>query len=216
MSGKDLKRIREQRELSLDDVAEAVGLSASQISRFESEQREPRLKEIVGIADFLGVLPAEIYPELASLADGFKERPAVVVKKPDRNPQLPGIPVFAAAEGGKGELVISTDPLDYVTRPWYLGEVQDAYAVVVTGDSMEPAYDSADIAIINPRLSYLRGKDHIFTMKSEDGTFRAMLKRLVKATDDEWIVEQFNPPKQFALQRSEWSEAKRVVGKYSG
>lgn len=216
MSGKDLKRIREQRDLSLEDVAEAIGLSSSQISRFESEQREPRLTEIIGMADFMGVLPAEIYPELAKLADEFKERPTIVVKKQDRNPALPGIPVFAAAEGGEGELVISTDPLDYVTRPWYLGEVQDAYAVIVTGESMAPAYEPADIAIVNPRLSYLRGKDHIFTTKSDDGTFRAMLKRLVKATEDEWVVEQFNPPKQFSLPRSVWSDAKRVVGKYAG
>lgn len=216
MSGKDLKRIREQRDLSLEDVAEAIGLSSSQISRFESEQREPRLTEIIGMADFMGVLPAEIYPELAKLADEFKERPTVVVKKQDRNPALHGIPVFAAAEGGEGELVISTDPLDYVTRPWYLGEVQDAYAVIVTGESMAPAYEPADIAIVNPRLSYLRGKDHIFTTKSDDGTFRAMLKRLVKATEDEWVVEQFNPPKQFSLPRNVWADAKRVVGKYAG
>jgi transcriptional regulator with XRE-family HTH domain len=216
MSGKDLKRIREQRDLSLDDVAEAVGLSSSQISRFESEQREPRLGEIVSMANFLGVSPAEIYPELAKLADEFKEKPVTVVKKQDRNPTLPGIPVFAAAEGGNGELVVSTDPLDYVTRPWYLGEVQDAYAVVVTGESMSPAYEPADLAIVNPRLSYLRGKDHVFTMQSEDGTFRAMLKRLVKATEDEWVVEQFNPPKQFSLPRNRWSSARRVVGKYSG
>lgn len=216
MSGKDLKRIREQRDLSLDDVADAIGVSSSQISRFESEKREPRLTEIIGMADFMGVLPAEIYPELAKLADGFKERPEIVVKKPDRNPPLPGIPVFAAAEGGQGELVVSTEPLDYVTRPWYLGEVQDAYAVVVTGESMVPAYEPADIAIVNPRLSYLRGKDHIFTAKSDDGSFRAMLKRLVKVTDDAWLVEQFNPPKQIKLPRSVWGEAKRVVGKYSG
>jgi transcriptional regulator with XRE-family HTH domain len=216
MSGKDLKRIRDQRDMNLDDLAEAVSLSSSQISRFESEQREPRLSEIIAMADVLGVVPADIYPELAKLADEFKEKPTIVVKKPDRNPPLPGIPVFAAAEGGQGELVISTDPLDYVTRPWYLGEVQDAYAVVVTGESMAPAYEPTDIAIVNPRLSYLRGKDHVFTMQSEDGSFRAMLKRLVKATDDEWIVEQFNPPKQFSLPRSVWVGAKRVVGKYSG
>jgi transcriptional regulator with XRE-family HTH domain len=216
MSGKDLKRIREQRELSLDDVAEAVGLSGSQISRFESEQREPRLTEIIDMAEFLGVSPADIYPELAKLAGEFKAKEPTVVKKPDRNPSLPGIPVFAAAEGGKGELVISTEPIDYVTRPWYLGEVQDAYAVVVTGESMVPAYEPSDIAIVNPRLSYLRGKDHVFTMKSEDGSFKAMLKRLVKVTEDEWLVEQFNPPKQIKLPRNVWGGAKRVVGKYSG
>lgn len=126
------------------------------------------------------------------------------------------LPVFAAVEGGDGDLVVSTEPVDLVPRPWYLGEVKDGYGVIVTGESMYPAYEPGDTAIVNPRLPYLRGKVHIFTCESENSHFRASIKVLVKVTQTEWIVEQHNPPKQFALPRSIWTHARRVVGKYNG
>lgn len=126
------------------------------------------------------------------------------------------LPVYAAVEGGSGELVVSTDPIDLVPRPWYLGEVKNGYAIVVTGESMSPVYEPGDMVIINPRITYLRGKDHVFTTNSEDGHFKATIKRLVGVSETHWKVEQFNPPKVFSLDRAVWVNAKRVVGKYSG
>jgi phage repressor protein C with HTH and peptisase S24 domain len=126
------------------------------------------------------------------------------------------LPVFAAVEGGPGELVVSTDPIELVPRPWYLGEVRNGYAVYVTGESMVPVYEPGDMLIINPRLPYMRGKDHIFTTLTEDGQFRATVKRLVSVTEKEWKVQQFNPPRTFGLPRSVWVEARRIVGKYTG
>lgn len=125
------------------------------------------------------------------------------------------LPVYAAVEGGPGELVVTTDPIDLVPRPWYLGEVKDGYAVLVTGDSMSPIYDPGDMIIINPRLPFMRGKDHIFATERDDGHFKAMVKRLVSSNSQEWQVEQFNPSKVFKLQRAEWTTARRVVGKYN-
>ena len=126
------------------------------------------------------------------------------------------LPVFAAVEGGDGDLVISTEPVDLVPRPWYLGEVKDGYGVIVTGESMVPAYEPGDTAIVNPRLPYMRGKVHIFTCESDNSHFRATIKTLVKVTETDWVVEQHNPPKTLSLPRSIWTHARRVVGKYNG
>lgn len=73
MSGKKLREVRKAKGFSLEKLAESVGISTAQISRFESEKREPRLKEIGIIADTLNVDVSEIYPELISAketADG--------------------------------------------------------------------------------------------------------------------------------------------------
>lgn len=129
---------------------------------------------------------------------------------------LRDLPVYAAAEGGEGALVVSVDPIDMVPRPWYLGEVREGYGVLVTGESMSPEFEPGDMAIVNPKLPHMRGKVHIFATERDDGHFLATIKRLVRATATEWIVEQHNPPKTFSLQRSVWTTARRVVGKYSG
>lgn len=126
------------------------------------------------------------------------------------------LPVFAAVEGGDGDLVVSTEAVDLVPRPWFLGEVKDGYGVIVTGESMVPAYEPGDIAIVNPRLSYMRGKTHIFTAEGENSHFKATIKRLVAVTETDWVVEQFNPPKKFNLPKSVWTHARQVVGKYNG
>ena len=124
--------------------------------------------------------------------------------------------VFAAAEGGTGEMIVSQDPIDFVPRPWYVQHVKEAYAVVVVGDSMEPVFEPGDMAIVNPKAPLIREKDAIFIATTNGGDWRATIKRLVKSSEKEFIVRQFNPAKELKLSRSEWQTAYRVVGKYNG
>ena len=128
--------------------------------------------------------------------------------------------VFAAVEGGPGEMVVSTDPIELVPRPWYLKNVKDGYAVLIVGESMVPAFEPGDMAVVNPRLAPMRGKDVILVRGEEEGEFRASIKRLVSWTATHWNLLQFNPPRgekaEFTLSRKEWPKALRVVGKYTG
>ena len=55
MARSDLQRTRKSAGLTQEQLAEAVGLSVSQISRFETGDRYPRVAEIQKIAAFLRV-----------------------------------------------------------------------------------------------------------------------------------------------------------------
>lgn len=55
MSVETLKALRIARRLTLEEVADRVGLSVSQISRFEAGLREPRQSEIARLADLYDV-----------------------------------------------------------------------------------------------------------------------------------------------------------------
>jgi phage repressor protein C with HTH and peptisase S24 domain len=127
--------------------------------------------------------------------------------------------VFAAAEGGAGEMVVDTDPIEVVPRPWFVKNVRDAYAVLIVGESMAPAYEPGHMAIVNPRLPAIRGEDAIFVRSEHDGDFTATIKRLVRSTDTAWVVQQFNPPAgqpaEFELPKDLWPKAYRVVGRYN-
>lgn len=55
MLGEQLRRLREQRDLFQKEVAEAVGISHVQLSRYESEVRAPDHATLVKLAEFYGV-----------------------------------------------------------------------------------------------------------------------------------------------------------------
>ena len=143
---------------------------------------------------------------------GFVPEPAFL----DRTDRLN---VFAAAEGGPGEMVVDTDPIEIVPRPWFVRNVRDAYAVLIVGESMAPAYEPGHMAIVNPRLPAIRGEDAIFVRSEHDGDFTATIKRLVRSTETAWVVRQFNPPAgqpaEFELSKEIWPKAYRVVGRYN-
>lgn len=160
------------------------------------------------------ILPARIFAAGSDISRAASDLTSVEVLG-ERD-----LKVFAAVEGGDGEMVINADPIDIVQRPWYLKNVRDGYAVLVVGDSMIPAFEPGDIAVVNPRLPPMKNVDMIFIAGDERGEFRASIKRLLRWSPDEWFVLQFNPAlgkdREFALSRDEWPKALRVVGKYYG
>jgi len=206
-SGEDIKRAREARGMSQSALASAVGITQPAIKKIESGQTL-RSRYTIEIARFLGLdgVDSPAQPQ------GYRPPPEVFG---DRD-----LPVYSAAEGGPGEMVVSTDPIDIVPRPWYMREVRDGYAVLIVGDSMEPVFEPGDMAIVNPRLPAMRNKNTIFVTGEHGGAvggeFRATVKRLVRWDQRSWYVRQYNEPKEFALERREWPLALRVVGKYEG
>lgn len=126
------------------------------------------------------------------------------------------LPVYSSAEGGQGTMVVNTDPIEWVPRPWYLGNVRDGYAVLVVGDSMEPVFEAGDMAVVNPRLPPRKDKNVVLVSRESEGEFVATIKRLLGWTDKDWKLRQFNPRRDFTLSKKEWPKALRVVGKYDG
>lgn len=212
--GNNLKTLRESRGWTHDEAADALGISRGGFIKLERGERRLNERTITLAAKAFDVSRAEVIRD-----DGFTE-PTSGYRPP---PQFLGerdLRVFAAAEGGPGQMVISTEPIELVPRPWYLKDVKDGYAVLIVGDSMVPVFEPGDIAVVNPRLAPMRGKDTIFVTGESRGEFTATIKRLLRWNDRDWAVRQFNPPSgqkaEFALPRKAWPKALRVVGKYYG
>ena len=58
--GENLKRLRTQRRLSLRAVANAVGVTAPAVSRWEKGEARPRPPKLKALADLFEVLPSEL------------------------------------------------------------------------------------------------------------------------------------------------------------
>ena len=201
---------------SLSSLSKKLGKNHAYLQQFVKRHVPAELPEGIR-AELAGLLSVE---EM-KLRGPTAELAAKAVSSSGQRPPLQflgerDLPVYASAEGGAGTMVISTDPIEMVPRPWYLGNVREGYAVLVIGDSMEPSFEAGDLAVVNPRLPPMRNKNVILVADEHEGGFTATIKRLLGWTDREWRLRQFNPKKDFALPRKEWPKALRVVGKYDG
>ncbi|RYE81115.1 MAG: helix-turn-helix domain-containing protein [Hyphomicrobiales bacterium] len=126
-----IREFREQAEVSQEQLADAVGISVSQISRIERDEREPRLDEIMKISHRLGVAVAILIGE---------------EDEPDPVPVVGRI-------GAGGSIDTSTEqfdlasPLYEIEPPFSLPD--DALALEIYGESMWPRYDHGDVIIVS-------------------------------------------------------------------
>ena len=65
-----LRRAREKKRLSLDDLARATGISTSTLSRLESAQRKPSLELLIPITTALGMIPNSNQPAILAASPG--------------------------------------------------------------------------------------------------------------------------------------------------
>jgi len=89
------KEIREQSALTLEELSERVDISVSQLSRFESGTREPRVGELLRIASKLRV-PWQEFIEAGTT--GWMSVPLISFVSAGQLTSVPAAEVFADAE----------------------------------------------------------------------------------------------------------------------
>lgn len=107
------------------------------------------------------------------------------------------IPLYGHAVGGvDGEFVLNGNKLDDITAPPSLLGIHGAYAVTVSGDSMEPRYEDGETLFLDPQKRVSKG-DYVVAQiqQEENGPVLAFIKRFVRHNSKELVLEQFNPPK---------------------
>jgi transcriptional regulator with XRE-family HTH domain len=169
----------------------------------------PRYQTLEALARVLGV-------GVGLLANGVAEAPAD--SRPDADPPR-DLPVYGAAQGGSakgatgGAMLVSSEPIQRISEP--LATVRGGYGVYIVGESMSPAYEQGDVALVHPGLPPRRGADVILIRQDPDGTRHVLVKRLIGWTEESWKLRQYNPAAEFELPRAEWAEVQTIVGKYN-
>jgi phage repressor protein C with HTH and peptisase S24 domain len=109
------------------------------------------------------------------------------------------IPLYGQAVGGvDGEFVMNEgNKLSDVTAPPGLESVSGAYAVSVSGESMEPRYFDGEVVFVHPKRRPVRGDFVVAQIQNPNSsTPLAFVKRLIRYNEGGLVLEQFNPPKQ--------------------
>lgn len=230
-----IEAARKVQKISQGDLARRLGITRPTVSMWESGQNVPRLPTIAELAKVLCVGQEWLVtgvgrgPGMDVTAPLKQNKDQVLSQKvsdqknlgfsiddaaPVRFSHDLDMPVYAGAEGGSGELLIHGEPVDYISRPTSLEHVKDAFAVVVTGTSMVPAFKPGELAMVNPRQAPAPGDDCILVSTNEvTGERRGMIKEFVRSTATVWVVRQYEPAETLELPRAEWQTAYKVVGK---
>lgn len=204
------------------DFAAALGIPPSRVSEMLKGARRLQPGEIPRAAAFLGVSEGRLLalvagrpdpgePPLRGLAEPAAPAPGpprmAVTEEPARIGR-PDIPVWASAQAGDdGAIILVPDPVDYIYRSERMREVKNPFAFQIVGSSMSPALEHGDQVVINPALLLRTGVNAVFIQEQPDGTYLAMVKRLLRITADHWQVRQFEPVKDFSLSRKKWARA---------
>jgi transcriptional regulator with XRE-family HTH domain len=219
--------IREKRKeigWSQRDLADRVGVSQVAIKKIETGETV-KSKHFPKIAQLLGIDLAEIDPALSSnsISTGVNF-PRAGTKAPLQRfeqEQLTGrhdLPVFGTAQGGPGVLVLSSQPFRVISRPHNLQGIENAFGILIIGNSMFPEYREGDIAYVDPH-SPPRAGDACLFQSERNGDVEAMIKYLDKSphsSDDVWHVRQQTPERKFTLKKADWQKCYVLVGKQSG
>jgi len=215
-----LKALRNRAGVTMAEAAQALGYkTASGYQHYEDPKK------------FLQkYLPHEIIEKLVPLFVGRSEPPITDQEVwdlggrrtiGDRPTIIPAgqtaldrlIPIYAAAQGGEGHLIIDHTPIDQLPGPEELRHVKDPYGILIVGESMVPAYRPGDIAWVNPRKLPERDTDVVLYHVPPFGEAEAIIKTLVSWSPQEWKLRQYQPPRDFIESIIDWPICHRIVGK---
>lgn len=201
----NVKRLREGRGWGQEKLAQESRTSQTTIFNIESGETK-RSKFLPRIAAALGVSLAEIDEEMSgSRVDSLIPRDELVGDT--------DLPVFASAEGGEGQIIVSTDVVDRVRRPSPLLHVREGYGVIITGESMVPMFRPGDIALVHPQMPP-RPDDGVILYDRDRA--RSSIKEYRGATETLWRLRRYQPKEEdFSLKRADWPTVHTVVGRYS-
>ena len=188
--GKNIKRYREEQQMTQAEVAKRLGVSATAVSWWESGRTEPKIGTVEKLAELFGVEKTDILG---------------IPKKPTTD-HSDWIPVLGRVAAGI-PLNMVEDIIDYEEIPNSMG---DCFALRIQGDSMSPDIVNGSTVIVRKQDDVESGEIAIVSVNGDDATCKRVIKHSIGVT-----LAPINPlyePMVFSNEEIEYMPI-RVLGK---
>jgi len=205
--------------LTQKGLADYMGMNPAAVNRMLHGSRNIRAEEIPLIEAYLGVRVDLSQPQNVDYKqDG---RTQILRRLSDISLQpLVGtpstsdaqmVPVYGYAAGSlqNGLNLANGEVVDWVARHPAQAGINNAFAVYVFSDSMEPRYFRGELVYVHPGRPPEMGRDCIIEMKNGD----AYIKRFVRQTEEKIRVAQLNPPEEKDIPKVDIKTIYAVVGR---
>ena len=150
-----LKKLRRQKGLTQEDLAEKMGMAKSSISMYETGNRKPSFEALEAFADFFNV-------NMNVLTGDKKEKG---IKIPILGRVVAGIPI---------EAITDIDGYEEITPK--LAATGSFFALHIKGDSMDPYMLPNDIVIVRCQEDVDCGDIAILLVKGDEATVKKVQK----------------------------------------
>jgi phage repressor protein C with HTH and peptisase S24 domain len=208
--GERIVQARKDVGLTQRQVGDHFGVTANAISLWEKDETAPSAARIEELAKLLNVTFTWLATgegDMRLILHGDPNQPAPRLHRardvqttplPSRNTMPQNLPVLGVTAGGDGgDFDLNGETIDYLLRPPGLAGVRDAFALFVISDSMYPRFAQGETVFVHPHRPVRPGDDVVVELKAPEGqALHCYLKRLVKRTASELVLEQFNPPRR--------------------
>lgn len=165
--GKNIRRLRLERGMRLEDLAEKLGTDTGNVSRLERELQGYTSETLKAAATALGVSVAELFTSSPGVGESNPPMYDFAVRR---------IPMVGTAQLGPdgywSELEYPVGHGEGYVQ--YQSKDPNAYALRVKGDSMRPRIKPGEYVIVEPNVQVQPGDEVL--VKTRDG--RAMVKVL--------------------------------------
>lgn len=182
-------------------LARALGRDPAAVSRLLNDGRQLKASELEIVRQYLGDTP--IGGSLQGHRSATNDGPEDTLK------------VLGMAEGGPdGWAPFNGETVQVISRPANLLGVPGAYAVYISGTSMEPRYRTGEILHIHPAKP-VRPGDYVLIQRrprQEGEPPLAVVKLLIRRTASKLILGQHNPAKEIEVPAGDVVSIHRVVG----
>lgn len=152
----NLKILREKKELTQQQLADALGISRSTIGMYEKGNREPDFETLEAIADFFNINMGRLIGDLAPTKGKW-------------------IPVLGYVRAG-----IPMDAVEYIIDYEEISEEMarkgDFFALQIKGDSMEPRITEGDVVIVRKQPDIESGEIAIVLVNGDEATIKKVQK----------------------------------------
>ena len=196
---------------TLQSLSLALGRNHAYLHQYvmTGSPRELRDRDCRTLAGLLRCDASELQSREAEAAPDATAPHVALSRTPPMVTGSRNLPILGYAKGGEDAFFIDNGEIaGYTMRPHVLDGVSDAYAVEFWDTSMEPALKHGHLGWVHPRKPVKPGDDVVVQLA--DG--QALVKSLVRRTETHLVLRQYNPAKDFKVDRADVKSIHLIVG----
>lgn len=156
MFAENLRILRERKEMTQQQLADALKISRSTIGMYEKGNREPDFETLELIADFFNVDMGRLIGNLTPKKGNW-------------------IPVLGSVRAGLPMEAVE-NILDYEEISEEMARQGDFFALQIKGDSMEPKISDGDVVIVRKQPDVESGEIAIVLVNGDEATIKKVQK----------------------------------------
>lgn len=164
--GKNIRRLRKAKDMSQEELANAIGVSRAAVTQWETGWSQPRMGMIEKLADYFGVSKAEIIDSESSKPEG------AISLSMSKEAYLPLLGRVHAGDAQEPDVVD-----DRISLPFEVYERhRNGYFLKVEGQCMSKVYPEGCFILVDPSVAPSNGSIAVVSIDGADYVMRRLYR----------------------------------------